>query len=173
MVFLDVAIGYALNRAKDATSVAPVVMLRSLLPAFFSPRLECVSSWLTFVGRRLMCRDGLGGQQGGVYVELGLTCADVREILSRGIDGKWADQLNQLALLVESAIRTLGGLLTKLSIRIIDEIQRHTVAERGKRNAISRRYHAKIKRRSPPGSWTSTTFFVSLACVLSLLQDDC
>ena len=32
------------------------------------------------------------------YVELGLTCVDVCEVLSRGIDGKRADQLNQSAL---------------------------------------------------------------------------
>jgi len=36
----------------------------------------------------------------------------------------------------------VGGFLTELSIRIMDEIQRH-ITKRGRRNAISRRYHAK------------------------------
>ena len=35
-----------------------------------------------------------------------------------------------------------GNFLTELSIRTMDGIQRHII-ERGKRNAISRRYHAK------------------------------
>ena len=39
-------------------------------------------------------------------------------------------------------MRTLSYFLIKLSIRTVDEIQRHII-ERGKRNAISRRYHAK------------------------------
>jgi len=37
---------------------------------------------------------------------------------------------------------TLGDFLTKFPIRTMDEIQRHII-KRGKRNAISRRYHAK------------------------------
>jgi len=32
------------------------------------------------------------------YVELGLTCADTCKVLSRGIDGKRADQLNRPVL---------------------------------------------------------------------------
>lgn len=32
------------------------------------------------------------------YVELGLTCVDAREVLSRGIDGKRVDQLSQSVL---------------------------------------------------------------------------
>jgi len=36
---------------------------------------------------------------------------------------------------------TSGGFLTKLWIRIMDEIQRH-ITKRGRRNAISRLYHA-------------------------------
>jgi len=40
-------------------------------------------------------------------------------------------------------MRTLGDFLTKLSNRIVGEIQRH-ITKRGKRNAISRRHwHAK------------------------------
>ena len=39
-------------------------------------------------------------------------------------------------------MRTPDDFLTELSIRTTDEIQRHVI-ERGKRNAISRRYHAK------------------------------
>ena len=37
---------------------------------------------------------------------------------------------------------TLGYFLTKLSIRTADETRRNVI-KRGKRNAISRRYHAK------------------------------
>ena len=32
------------------------------------------------------------------HIKLGLTCAEICEVLSRGIDGKWADQLNRLVL---------------------------------------------------------------------------
>jgi len=39
-------------------------------------------------------------------------------------------------------MRTPDDFLTKLSIRIEDEIQGHII-KRSKRNAISRRYHAK------------------------------
>jgi len=39
-------------------------------------------------------------------------------------------------------MRTPDNILTKLSIRIEDEIQTHII-KRSKRNAISRRYHAK------------------------------
>jgi len=39
-------------------------------------------------------------------------------------------------------MRTPGDFLTKFSIRTMDEIQRHII-KRGKRNVISRRYHAK------------------------------
>ena len=44
-------------------------------------------------------------------------------------------------------MRTLGDLLTRLSIRITDEIRRHTSTERGmKRNAIPRRFHVEEDR---------------------------
>ena len=39
-------------------------------------------------------------------------------------------------------MRTPDDFLTKLSIRTMDEIQKHII-KRGKRNVISRRYHAK------------------------------
>jgi len=39
-------------------------------------------------------------------------------------------------------MRASGDFLTKLPIRIVDEIQSHII-KRGRRNAISRRYHAK------------------------------
>ena len=39
-------------------------------------------------------------------------------------------------------MRTPDDFLTELSIRTTDEIQKHII-ERGKRNMISRRYHAK------------------------------
>jgi len=32
------------------------------------------------------------------YVELGLTCSDVCEVLNRGIDGKRADQISRAVL---------------------------------------------------------------------------
>jgi len=40
-----------------------------------------------------------------------------------------------------------GDFLTKFSIRTMDEIQRHTI-EWGKRNKISRRYHAKDNKEA-------------------------
>jgi len=44
-------------------------------------------------------------------------------------------------------MRALGDFLTKLPIRTMDEIQRH-ITERGRRNAISRRYHAKDDKKA-------------------------
>ena len=44
-------------------------------------------------------------------------------------------------------MRTSGVFLIKSSIRTVDEIQRH-VTKRGRRNAISRRYHAKDDREA-------------------------
>ena len=89
---------------------------------------------------------GLDDQQSGLW----LTCVDVCKALNKGVDGRRMDQPNQsvlgaiekLATWVEPAISTLGDSLTKLSIRTVAEIQRHIV-ERGRRNAISRRLHAK------------------------------
>ena len=84
------------------------------------------------------------------YVELGLTCADVCEALERGMNRRQAEQLGQSVLgaierltrWVKPAMRTPDDFLTEFLIRTTDEIQRHII-ERGKRNAISRRYHAK------------------------------
>jgi hypothetical protein len=44
-------------------------------------------------------------------------------------------------------MRTPGDFLTKLSIRTMDEIQRHVI-KRGKRNVISRLYHAKSDKKA-------------------------
>jgi len=84
------------------------------------------------------------------YVELGITCAEVCEALDLGMGGRQADQLSRSVLgaiekltrWVEPAMRTPDDFLTRFSIRTMDEAQRHII-ERSKRNAISRRYHAK------------------------------
>ena len=84
------------------------------------------------------------------YVELGLTCADVCEALNQGMDRRQADQLSQsvleaiekLTMWVEPAMGTTGDFLTELSIRTVAEIQRYII-KWGKRNTISRHYHAK------------------------------
>ena len=44
-------------------------------------------------------------------------------------------------------MRTPGDFLIKLSIRTVDEIQRHII-ERGKRNLISRLHHAKDDKKA-------------------------
>ena len=84
------------------------------------------------------------------YVELGLTCASVCEALTRGLDGRQTDQFSQSALeaieklttWVEPVMRAPGDFLTEPSFRSVTEIQGQII-KRGKRNAISRRYHRK------------------------------
>jgi len=84
------------------------------------------------------------------YVDLGLACAEVCRVLDRGMRGRRVDELGQavfeaieqLNMQVESAVDMSGDALTGLSIRAVAEIQR-SVIERGKRNVVSRHFHAK------------------------------
>lgn len=58
------------------------------------------------------------------YVELGLSCANICEVLHRGTSGRRADQLSpsvlraieQLTVWVEATMPAQGDLLTKVSI---------------------------------------------------------
>ena len=84
------------------------------------------------------------------YVELGLTCANVCKVLNRGVGRRQADQLSQsvleaiekLTTWVKPAMGATGDFLTELSTRTVAEIQGHII-KRGKRNVISRHYHAR------------------------------
>jgi hypothetical protein len=89
-------------------------------------------------------------------VELGLACADVCTALSRGLNGKSLNDLNDS---VCEAIKRLTTWVKPMVIsskyftddalypRTLGEIQREIV-KKGKRNAISRLFHAKINKET-------------------------
>jgi len=86
-----------LNRAGGATSVTEAraaftsagVLLTMIRVGFIPVRVSRLLANVTIQDSMVNKAD---------YVELGLTCVDVCEVLSRGIDGKRADQLSQSVL---------------------------------------------------------------------------
>jgi len=85
------------------------------------------------------------------YVKLGLTCADVCEVLNQGLDRRQTDQLSQsvleaiqqLTAYVRPMMHTSCDSLTELSIhRTVDRIQRKIIKRR-KLNAIFRYFRRK------------------------------
>ena len=114
------------------------------------------------------------------YVDLGLACVDVCRVLDRGMNGRRADDLSrpvleaieQLTTLVDPAMHTSADPLTELSIvgpwprsrgRSLSGVDGTLSPDSSTRGTI--------KRRSPPGDWTSAGPFMSSTCVPSLLYD--
>ncbi|KAF9787199.1 hypothetical protein BJ322DRAFT_707230 [Thelephora terrestris] len=76
-----------------------------------------------------MIRDSMANEQD--YVDLGVSCADVCQALDRGITERRLDGLSSSVL---GAIRQLTATVAEILRKI---------AERGKRNTVSRLFHAK------------------------------
>ena len=84
------------------------------------------------------------------YVELGLACAKVCNALHRGMSGKRPDELSQSVLeaigqlteWVGPAVDIRGIYLQVTHRRAVTEI-RTNIFKQGKRNVISRRFHAR------------------------------
>ena len=116
------------------------------------------------------------------YVELGLVCADVCKALNRGMNGKQASGLSQpvseaieqLTALVESAIHTPGGPLTKLSITgPLQRYRQRSPSEVNETCSPDSFTLRMIKRRSPVGGRTSTGLSMSSKYVLLIGCDRC
>ena len=83
------------------------------------------------------------------FVELGLFCADVCRVLDQGTNGRGRDEFNRsvhgamdlLRMWVELTSSFLNRPFNDINCRTMTNIQRK-LAKWGKRNAVSRRFHA-------------------------------
>ncbi|KAF9781681.1 P-loop containing nucleoside triphosphate hydrolase protein, partial [Thelephora terrestris] len=84
-----------------------------------------------------MIRDLMANEED--YVKLGLFCADVCQVLKRGLDGRQTDDLNNSVLAAIEKLQTT-----------VEAIQ-NNIVKQGKRNAVSRLLHSKADQASIAG----------------------
>ena len=104
------------------------------------------------------------------YIELGLYCAEVCEILDQGLKGRQLDEIDQpllgtierLTEYVKVSMRILGGALTNVTIAELWQISRRRSSRwANEMQCLDSCTRRMIKRRSTLGGRTSIKFFSS------------
>ena len=168
---LNVAIE-ALNLAKEIVGITPAkaaVGSVSVLLAMIRVR-PTHSAELCFLFTFI--QDSMANEQD--YVDLGLICADICTVLSRGLEGRQLNELSkpvlvaieQLTVWVEPSVRVLSRRLTKVSIAEpwLRCERKSSIRANG---MLSLEYSTRrtIRIRSRLGGRTSTGSFTSSTCV--------